>query len=937
MRIAESCVAKTVRLHNLAKELGIPSKSIIDKCRAEGIEIKNHMAAIPIGLAESIKEWFGTGQVATSVEVAEHPDLEKIPKRRVRKSSDEHTDADATDAAHDVEDADGIDTLPPAVEPGAPVLVPEQLIIEKPAAEALPPEPIAPAPISAPPDTLAPAVGPVVPTIAAEPPAPAPVIEMPAAAPPPPPAVKRPAAAAPPPPPPKPIDPVRPAGPQLVPKPAELRGPRVVRMEKPDVLPTPRPRPPGPGGDRFSPAGPATPGTTPPGTIRRKPGLKTKAEEEAEAARRGTRSPRRHGSIDDVVERMREWRDQDLLERKERLASATGHGLRDRRVAEKRRSSGGPVPVVTGQKKSEIEIEAPLLVKDFCAAVGVPYPKLLPKMMEAGKPATLNQSIDAEMAEWLAVSLGLPVRVVKQRSAAEKLEAEVAAQPRERLEPRPPIVAMLGHVDHGKTSLLDAIRRTNVAAGEAGGITQHMSAYRIQTGDWHVTFLDTPGHEAFTSMRARGANLTDVVVLVVAADDGVMPQTVEAINHAKAAGVAIVVALNKIDLPNVDINRIYSQLSEHELVPSEWGGQTDVVKTSATTGLGVQELLAHLSTLTELLELRADPTVPANAIVVEARMREGQGVVAQVLVREGTLKTGQFIVCGGGAGKVRSLIDDKGNRVQEAGPSTPVTVLGLDELPQAGDRLYQVQSLDRAKEIAAEVKTQRRQASLQSVRRTRGLEELLAGATRGEVPILNVILKADVQGSIDALRQKFAEFPAEKARLNLLHWGVGAITEADVRLAQASEAIIIGFTVVAEDRARQLAEQVGVEIRTYRIIYEILEDIQKALEGLLEPIKREEARGRAEVRNIFNVSRVGTVAGCYVVDGIIHRSARVRLVRDGRIVLEGAGLDSLKRFKDDAREVRSGLECGIKIAGFDDVKPGDVIEAYEIVEVAQSL
>ncbi|MBK8914155.1 MAG: translation initiation factor IF-2 [Phycisphaerales bacterium] len=932
-------MAKTVRLHNLAKELGIPSKSIIEKCRAEGIEVKNHMAAIPIGLAESIKEWFGAGDVATSVEIAEHPDLAKIPKRRPRRPTDTDSegDADKHDSVSDAEfaEAAGADShsdVEMPVEDAPVIAVPERLIVEKPAAEilpaaaaeagALPAEPVESAGqgLVATPDPVQPEISEL----------PGPVT--------PPAAPLRPAAAAPAPAEP-PAPPVRPAGPQLVPKPAELRGPRVVRIEKPDVLPTPRPRTAlGPAADRGGyAAGP--PATGAPGAAgRRRPGVRTKEEEEA--AKRGTRSPRRHGGIDDVVDKMREWRDQDLLERKERLASATGHGLRDRRAAERRRvhSISSPAsPAGRARPDESLHLEAPLLVKDFCSAVGIPFPKLLPKLLEAGKTLTLNQSMDVETAELLVLSLNLNVTIVPARTAYERLQDEFEARERPNLLPRPPVVAMLGHVDHGKTSLLDAIRRTDVAAGEAGGITQHIGAYRIDHDNWHVTFLDTPGHEAFTSMRARGANLTDVVVLVVAADDGVMPQTVEALNHAKAAGVSIVVALNKIDLPGVDTNRIYANLSEHELVPTEWGGTTDVVKTSATTGLGVDDLLSHLSTLSELLDLKADATVPALAAVIEARMKEGQGVVAQVLVREGTLRPGQFVVCGPGAGRIRALIDDKGRRVNEAGPGTPVTVTGLDELPETGDRLFQVDSLDRAKTVAQEVRDQRRQASLAAVRRTRGLEELLAGATQGEVPTLNVILKADVQGSVDALKQKAAEFPADKVRLNLLHTGVGAISEADVRLAQASDAIVIGFTVVADDRARQLAEQVGVEIRTYRIIYEVLADIQKALEGLLEPIRREETRGKAEVRNIFNVSRVGTIAGCFVSDGSITRTSKVRLVRDGRIILERGSLQSLKRFKDDAREVRSGLECGMKIQDFDDVKPGDVIEAYEVVETAQSL
>jgi translation initiation factor IF-2 len=641
----------------------------------------------------------------------------------------------------------------------------------------------------------------------------------------------------------------------------------------------------------------------------------------------------------DVFERVREWRDQDLLERKERLASATGHGLRDRRVAERRRQSAASAgAAVQPARRSEVEIVVPVSVKDLCAALGAPFNVVSAKLLEhTGQLFTINQLLDADQAEMVALDLGISLRVVKPQTELEKLEAEFAARPRTNLMPRPPVVAMLGHVDHGKTSLLDAIRKTRVAAGEAGGITQHVGAYRLTRGGWDVTFLDTPGHEAFTAMRARGANLTDVVVLVVAADDGVMPQTIEAINHARAAGVPIVVALNKVDLPGVDFNRLYAQLAEQDLTPTEWGGNTDVIRTSAVKGQGIEELVAHLSTLSELLDLKADPSVPARATVIEAQIAEGRGVVAQVLVHEGTLRAGQVIVCGEGFGRVRSLLDDSGRRIREAPPGTPVEVGGLDVLPRPGDRLYVVEDLSRAKRIAEEVRAARRAEALVAVRKPQTLEDLLRGDERGEVPELNVIIKADGQASVDALRSKLQAFPADKARLRLLHSGVGAISEADVMLAQASRAVIFGFWVTAEERARQLAEQVGVEIRLYRVIYEIIEDMQKALEGLLAPLRREEVRGRAEVLQIFNIARVGTVAGCAVRDGVVSRSNRVRLIRDGRIVMEDLTLASLKRFKEDAREVRAGLECGIKLEAYDDLKPGDVLETYEVVEVAQRL
>ncbi len=581
----------------------------------------------------------------------------------------------------------------------------------------------------------------------------------------------------------------------------------------------------------------------------------------------------------------------------------------------------------------------PIAMKDFCAAVGTPFTVVSRKLTEhTGQLWTINQSLNGEMVELLALELGLAVTLQRARTGYERLQDEFTEREHGHLQPRPPVVAMLGHVDHGKTSLLDAIRKARVAEGEAGGITQHIGAYRIDRGDWHVTFVDTPGHQAFTAMRARGADLTDVVVLVVAADDGVMPQTIEAMNHARAAGVPIVVALNKMDLPGVDLNRLYAQLAEHDLTPTEWGGTTDVIKTSAVTGQGIDDLIAHLSTLSELLELKADSSVPARATVIEAQMREGQGVVAQVLVREGTLRPGQFTVCGPGAGRVRSLLNDLGQSVKEALPGTPVEVTGLDAMPVAGDMLYQVESLSRAKDIAQEVKQQRRTDALQSASapKPRTLEALVRGV-ESEVVELPLIIRADVQGSVEVLRSAIESLPTDKGRTQLLQVAVGTITEADVHLAKASGALIMGFHVVAEERARQLAEQLGVEIRLYRVIYEMLDDLRKALSGLLEPEMHEEQRGVAEVRQVFHVTRVGTIAGCYVTDGVVQRNHKVRLVRDGRIIVEKASIDSLKRFKDDAKEVRAGMECGVKLESFDDVKPGDILQSFELIEVPQEI
>ena len=921
----ECCVATTLRVHTLAKELGVPSKVIIAKCAAEGVELKNHMAAISVGLAESIREWFSVGVDVTSVEVAERVDVEKIrvPRKRGKKAP-EPTEVVA---AEPTEPMPAVETAPARMP--APEFVPEVLPAPAPAMDdtivVAGPEPVVETVEAAGAEGLA-AVAPAAPEVVEAPPSAGPsepvVVTPPIAK-----------AIVPP-------EPIRPAGPQLVPRPAELQGPRVVRVEAPEPDRYPRARvgvgPARGVGERDSVA-PAA-GAGGPATAAPKRGRgKGHKEEESDLSRARSRNPRRRSSATDVDQRVREWREQDLLERKERLAGVTGHGLRDRRAAERRRQATTAQTGTTQTvRRDAVEITAPVALKEFCSAVGTPFMVVSKKLTEqTGRLWTINQSIDAEQVELLALDLGIPVAIGQARTAYEVLEDEFEQRPRPNLQPRPPVVAMLGHVDHGKTSLLDAIRHAHVADGEAGGITQHIGAYRIDRGDWHVTFVDPPGPEAFPAMRARGADLTDVVVLVVAADDGVMPQTVEAINHARAAGVVIVVALNKIDLPGVDLNRIYAQLAAHDLTPSEWGGQTDVIKTSAVTGQGIDELVAHLSTLSELLELRADADVPAQATVIEAQMREGQGVVAQVLVREGTLRPGQFIVCGPAAGRIRALRDDKGRIVREVPPGTPVEVTGLDELPSAGDGLDEVASLSYAKEIASEVHQHRRLASLDQGLKPRTLEALVQSGVGSEQPELHVIVRADVQGSVEVLQKALAELPSDKSRLVVLHAAVGTITEADVNLAKASHALVLGFNMVAEDRARQLAEQIGVEIRQYRIIYELLDDLRKALAGLLEPEQRQEARATAEVREIFHVSRVGTVAGCYVTDGVVNRHHRVRLVRDGRIVVEGAGIGSLKRFKEDAREVRAGLECGIKIDGFDDIKPGDQIQTFELVEVPQ--
>jgi translation initiation factor IF-2 len=476
-----------------------------------------------------------------------------------------------------------------------------------------------------------------------------------------------------------------------------------------------------------------------------------------------------------------------------------------------------------------------------------------------------------------------------------------------------------------------------VAAGEAGGITQHMGAYRFDRGNSHVVFLDTPGHEAFTAMRARGANMTDVVVLVVAADDGVMPQTVEAINHAKAAKVPIVVALNKVDVPNANINRATGQLAEYGLQPREWGGSTEVIQTSAVTGQGIDELVETLSLEAELLELKAEVDAPAWGFVVESNMDLGLGPIVRVLVRNGTLKVGDAIIAGGSFGRVRSMTDDKGRPVVEAGPSFAVEVSGLSEVAEAGDKFYAVESVEQARDVAQQRRQQERATQLTTTRQAMSLESLLERITAGQANELALIVKADVQGTLEALLASLGRLGTPEVRLNVLHGAVGGISTGDVTLAEASGAIIAGFNVVPDSAARHLAEQKGVDVRLYRVIYDLIDDVRKALSEGLAPEIHLEVLGHAEIRQTFRISRYGTVAGCYVTDGVIQRNAKLRIIRNNIVVEDERSIESLKRFKDDVREVRNGMECGIKIAGYDDVKEGDVLEVYRQVEVARKL
>ncbi len=584
--------------------------------------------------------------------------------------------------------------------------------------------------------------------------------------------------------------------------------------------------------------------------------------------------------------------------------------------------------------KRVVRISEVIAVGELAKAMGVKAGEIIKKLMDSGMMATINQVLDLDTATLIASEFEYNVENVAY-DAESAMEEGHEAPSDENLQPRPPVVTIMGHVDHGKTSLLDAIRQTNVTAQEAGGITQHIGAYSVDVHGKRVAFLDTPGHEAFTAMRARGAKVTDIVVLVVAADDGVMPQTVEAINHARAANVTIIVALNKIDKPEANIERIKQNLADYGLVAEDWGGDTICVPVSAKTKVGIPQLLEMLLLQADVLELKANEDKMARGTIVEAKLDRGRGPVATVLVQEGRLKVGDPFVCGGNYGRVRAMVDDKGSKVTVAGPSTPVEILGLQGVPDAGSPFVVVNDEATARQVAEHRRALQREASLVKTAKV-SLEDLYQQIQAGDVKELRVVIKADVQGSVEALSEALTRLSTDEVRLNVLHASVGGITESDALLASASNAVVIGFNVRPESKAADVAEREGVDVRLYTIIYDALNDVRDAMEGLLEPTVREKTVGRAEVRQVFTVPSFGVVAGSYVTDGKIVRNAAVRLVRDHVVVYTGR-VASLRRFKEDAREVVSGYECGIGLENYQDAKTGDFIEAFEVERVARRL
>lgn len=582
----------------------------------------------------------------------------------------------------------------------------------------------------------------------------------------------------------------------------------------------------------------------------------------------------------------------------------------------------------------EVLVPETITVADLAHKMSVKAAEVIKTLMKLGTMATINQVLDQDTAIILVEEMGHTAKRAK-LDEPDAFLAESAAQAEVKAEPRAPVVTVMGHVDHGKTSLLDYIRRTRVASGEAGGITQHIGAYHVETPRGMITFLDTPGHEAFTAMRARGAKVTDLVILVVAADDGVMPQTAEAIHHAKAGNVPIVVALNKIDKPEANAERVKQDLAAREVVPEEWGGDTMFVEVSAKTGQGIDSLLERILLQAEVLELKTPRDAPAKGIVVESRLDKGRGPVATVLVQSGTLKRGDVVLAGAVFGRVRALLDEAGKTIESAGPSIPVEVLGLSDVPAAGAEVMVLGDERKAREIALFRQGKYRDVKLAKQQAAK-LENMFDQMGEGEVKTLSLIIKADVQGSFEGLTHALGKLSTDEVKVNIVHAAVGGITESDVNLALASKAVIIGFNTRADGMARKLAEGNGVDIRYYNVIYDAVDEIKAALTGMLSPERKENAVGLVEIRQVFRISKVGAVAGCYVLEGLIRRGSKVRVLRDNVVIHEGE-LDSLKRFKDDAREVKAGFECGLSLKNFNDIKEGDQLEVFEVVEVARTL
>lgn len=971
------------RVSEVAKEIGVTWKDIVKWCESEGVETpKTAASTISVGLAETIRQWFRDHPKSAGTESSDEDGRAAAAKRTTRRKPGAPADAPPPAESSAAASAEAPATVPapvvvesatpaevaaprvkapePSTEPAAPAVVPVPAATA-PAAPAAPmsageasfEEDLAPrlptegADVTAPPNSgsMRPAVdtheAPAVlgkahraPARPVDPAAPAagggtpgapgarptvtrPPVQhsiAPATAPPVMNVPRRP-------------DNVKPVGTMLDrPVKTALSGPQVIRVEQPDNLPAPRRAPIGGGGTYGGAPRTGGAGARP-------------SDRPTPSNRRASARDQRGAGRDD---RGAGWTRTDLTQR-DALLQHSG-GLFKRRRKEHQKRDGVPLSGRAGGQTQDqgVRVTEPISIKELSEASGVKAVEILKKLMLSGKIATINSTIETEQAIEIMMEFGIDLQVTQPQSAAEIIESQFEKREREDERPRPPVVTILGHVDHGKTSLLDRIRNTNVAAGEAGGITQATSAFQVPVtaGDKQrlVTFIDTPGHEAFTQMRARGARVTDIAVLVVAADDGVMPQTIESITHAKAAGVPIVVALNKIDKPEAtasNIQRILGQLAEHGLNPVEWGGDTEVLKVSATKGTGVQELLDMLDYQVDLRDLKADAKGLAIGTCLEAQMEEGRGTVARLIVQEGLLKKGDFIVCGRAFGRVRDIVGDRGSRIDGAGPSTPVAVSGLDQLPDAGDKFYCVKSLKEAENAAIERRRIERERELAAPKIT--LDNIFEHMGKAGVKELPLVVKGDVQGSVETLRAVLGKIKSDEVAVSVKHAAVGGINESDIALAEATKAIVVGFNVTSNAKARALAEAKGVEIRLYDVIYDVTDDVTKAATGLLEPELKLEVLGHAEVRKVFKISKVGAIAGCYVTDGVVERNAQIRVTRGGIVIEKDRRLEQLKRVKDDVKEVRQGNECGMKIEGYDDIKDGDVLECYKTIKVARGL
>ncbi len=626
-------------------------------------------------------------------------------------------------------------------------------------------------------------------------------------------------------------------------------------------------------------------------------------------------------------------RNSDNVVRKQKLNQKSKQYRKQGMRSHKHESEAERLKRIAAERaKKQIKITVPeeITVGELAALLKMTAAEVIKKLFALGMMATVNEVIDYDTAEIVATELGAKVEkevvvTIEERIIDDTVDAE------EDLQPRDPVVVVMGHVDHGKTSLLDAIRNTSVTSTEAGGITQHIGAYRVQTPEGKITFLDTPGHAAFTSMRARGAMATDIAILVVAADDGIMPQTIEAINHAKAANVSIIVAINKMDKPGASPDRIMQQLTEHDLVPEEWGGDVICIPVSAKTHQGIDKVLESINLVAEMLELKANPNRAAKGIVIEAKLDKGRGPVATVLVQNGTLKTGDTIVAGSSVGRVRVMTNENGKVLDSAGPSVPVEIMGLAEVPQAGDTFDAVSDERLARELVEQRKREAKEEEFKQYQKVT-LDNLFSSISQGDMKELNIIVKADVQGSVEAVKQNVEKLSNDEVKVKVIHGSVGAINESDVMLANASNAIIVGFNVRPDPVAAEIAERDGVDMRMYRVIYDCIEELEAAIKGMLAPKFREVVLGRAEVRNVFKLSSAGMIAGSYVLDGKITRNSQIRVVRDGIVIFEDA-IASLKRFKEDAKEVASGYECGVGLEKFNDIKEGDILEAFIMEEV----